>query len=210
MPAVLQQGPGIFGGAEQQYDILGPGQGHVEHPDIFRHLLRRLFSADELKAERIGVEPRSRLHQPHRGAERLVEIRLAAAGLAELLAQARRQHKRKFQSFALVDGHDADHVLAFRQDLYLAHFHLTAPAVDRIDVADKAVKPGDVVRFELLSLIHQRPQIGKALGACRNGGGKHRISAVRKQFPEKIAQGHVAGEQMPAVQLLGKREALFL
>ena len=139
-----------------------------------------------------------------------MEFGLAHVRAAKLFPEPGQQNKGKFQAFALVDGHDADDILALRQDLYLTDVHLAAFVVDGVHVVDKSIQAAGVVRLVLLGFVRQRPQIGKTLGAGRHGGCKGGISAVRQQFPQKIPQGHVAGKHAPTVQLRGERQALIL
>ena len=117
-------------------------------------------------------------------------------GQAKFLAQAGHQNHRKFQSLALVDGHDPNHIIVFRNQADLPGSDFFIP--DGIDVSDEIVQTLPASLAELNTTIHQEAKVRLSLSSSRQGTCIEIIARFLHQFPDEFIQGHGPGQLLPA------------
>lgn len=115
----------------------------------------------------------------------------------EILVQPHEEHHGKFQTLALVDGHQPHQVFIFPQDLgafrVLAHAHFPH---DLQKAAEGHAAP--VLKFR--RLLAQQHEIGLPGFPFRQTAADGEHARLPHEIPEEIRQLHRAGTKPPLLQ----------
>ena len=105
---------------------------------------------------------------------------------------------RELQSFTLMDGHDADDIRVFIQDIRLSVINFSLPHL--INITDEIEKSGERRLLEVLRAHDERLQICPALSACRKRRDIVVIPGLRNQLLQQRMNRHGSRAFPPRIQ----------